>query len=221
MNKKLVISIIIAVVVMAIGMVAIIIKNSNEDVNTQNMNMEAENNKQITGNLENANEEKKENSKTLVVYYSAQNHTKNVAEKVANNLKADIYEIKPLKEYTSDDLDWTNSNSRVSKEHNDKTLQKVELESSEVPYWEEYDTVLIGFPIWWGVSAWTVDSFVEENNFNGKTVIPFCTSSSSGLGQSGKLLSQKANGGNWLEGHRFSSNASDQEIKKWTDTLEY
>ena len=79
--------------------------------------------------------------------------------------------------------------------------------------------MLIGYPIWWGIAAWPVDTFVKANDFNGKTVIPFCTSSSSGLGQSGDLLAEEANGGNWQEGQRFSSNPSDSTINAWTDSL--
>lgn len=158
-------------------------------------------------------------NKILVVYYSAQSHTKAVAEKIAENLNADIFEIVPEEIYTSEDLDWTDDNSRVSKEHNDESLRDVKLENETVDNWENYDTVLIGYPIWWGIAAWPVDTFVKANDFTGKTVIPFCTSASSGLGQSGKLLEQEANSGNWLEGHRFSSNPSDSDIKNWTDSL--
>lgn len=79
---------------------------------------------------------------------------------------------------------------------------------------------LIGYPIWWEIAAWPVDTFVKANDFSGKTVIPFCTSSSSGLGQSGELLREKANSGNWIEGHRFSSNPSDSDVKTWTDSLD-
>lgn len=94
-----------------------------------------------------------------------------------------------------------------------------ELVSTTVDNWEEYDTVMIGYPIWWGIAAWPVDTFVKANDFNGKTVIPFCTSASSGLGQSGELLAEEANGGNWQEGQRFRSNPSDSDIKSWTDSL--
>lgn len=94
-----------------------------------------------------------------------------------------------------------------------------ELVSTTVDNWEEYDTVMIGYPIWWGIAAWPVDTFVKVNDFTGKTVIPFCTSSSSGLGQSGDLLAEEANGGNWLEGQRFRSNPSDSDINTWTDSL--
>lgn len=94
------------------------------------------------------------------------------------------------------------------------------LDASDTANWDEYDTVLIGYPIWWGIAAWPVDTFVKANDFNGKTVIPFCTSSSSGLGQSGELLAEEANGGNWLEGHRFRSNPSDSDIQDWTDSIQ-
>ena len=79
--------------------------------------------------------------------------------------------------------------------------------------------VLIGYPIWWGIAAWPVDTFVKANDFTGKTVIPFCTSSSSGLGQSGELLAEEAGTGNWLEGQRFSSNPSDSDINSWADSI--
>ena len=83
----------------------------------------------------------------------------------------------------------------------------------------QLDTILIGYPIWWGIAAWPVNTFVEANDFSGKTVIPFCTSSSSGLGQSGEILAELAGTGNWQNGHRFSSNPSEADIKSWTDSL--
>ena len=137
----------------------------------------------------------------------------------AENLDADIFEIVPVDEYTSDDLNWTDSNSRVSREHDDESFRNVELVSTTVENWDSYDTVIIGYPIWWGIAAWPVDTFVKANDFTGKTVIPFCTSSSSGLGQSGRLLAEEANSGNWLEGHRFRSNPSDSDIDSFTDSL--
>ena len=163
--------------------------------------------------------EKNTGSKILVVYFSAQNHTKTVAEKIAENLDADIFEIEPEEEYTSDDLNWNDSDSRVSREHDDESLRDIKLKTTKVDNWNEYDTVLIGYPIWWGIAAWPVDTFVKANDFSGKTVIPFCTSASSGLGQSGKLLADEANSGDWQDGQRFSSSASDEDIKKWTESL--
>ena len=101
--------------------------------------------------------------RTLVVYYSAQGHTEEVANKIAENLGADIFEIVPVNEYTSADLDWTDSNSRVTREYEDESLRDTELVSTTVDNWEEYDTVLIGYPIWWGIAAWPVNTFVEAN----------------------------------------------------------
>ena len=158
--------------------------------------------------------------KTLVVYYSATNNTEAVAGYIADATGADLFELVPVEPYTSDDLDWTNRDSRVSKEHDDESLRVVELENAVPDNWDEYDTVFIGYPIWWGIAAWPVDSFISSNDFTGKTVIPFCTSSSSGLGQSGELLRDAAGTGNWLEGQRFQSRASEDTVKEWVLGLE-
>lgn len=159
------------------------------------------------------------NSKTLVVYFSATGSTRKVAEEIAHNLNADLFEIEAQDTYTSVDLDWTDDNSRVSKEHNDESLRTVKLKNSRVDNWDNYQTVLIGYPIWWGIAAWPVSSFVSANYFAEKTIIPFCTSSSSGLGESEKLLEEIAKAGNWQNGKRFNSDASKSEIKAWTDSL--
>ena len=158
--------------------------------------------------------------RTLVVYYSATNNTETVAGYIANATGADLFELVPVEPYTSDDLDWTDRDSRVSKEHDDESLRVVELENAVPDNWDEYDTVFIGYPIWWGIAAWPVDSFISANDFTGKTVIPFCTSSSSGLGQSGELLRDAAGTGNWLEGQRFQSRASEDTVKEWVASLE-
>ena len=159
------------------------------------------------------------NGKTLVVYYSASGNTKDVAEKIAKITEADLFEIEPVEPYTDDDLDWTDDDSRVSREHDDESLRDVELVSTTVDNWDSYDTVYIGYPIWWGIAAWPVDGFVEANDFTGKTVIPFCTSSSSDLGESGKLLAEAAGTGTWLEGQRFSSSASEEAVQAWIEDL--
>ena len=157
--------------------------------------------------------------KTLVVYYSASGNTKGVAEKIAEAAGADLFEITPVEPYTSDDLNWTNDNSRVSREHEDESLRDVPLTTTTVENWDEYDTVFLGYPIWWGIAAWPVNNFVKNNDFTGKTVIPFATSSSSGMGQSGDLLQQMANGGTWQSGQRFSGGASDSTVRSWVDAL--
>ena len=155
----------------------------------------------------------------LVVYYSASGNTETAANYIAQATGGDIFEITPAEPYTSDDLNWTDENSRVSREHEDESLRDVELTTTEVENWDSYDTVFIGYPIWWGIAAWPVDGFVEANDFTGKTVIPFCTSSSSGLGESGSRLAELAGAGDWLEGQRFSSGATQVDVEAWVDGL--
>lgn len=160
-----------------------------------------------------------ETGKTLVVYYSASGNTERVAKNIAEAAGADLFEIVPTEVYTSDDLDWTNPDSRVSREHDDESLRDVPLTTTEVPDWDSYDTVFIGYPIWWGIAAWPVDTFVKNNDFTGKTVIPFATSSSSGMGQSGSLLADMAGTGEWQEGQRFSSGVSSDDVQSWVNGL--
>ena len=230
MNKNLIIGIaIVVILVIALGAWYFISQNNGESENqasSQNKNdsVSVADDSQTNNNSTNETTGNNENSsgnlgRVLVVYYSAQNHTEAVAQQIAENLNADIFEIQPVDEYSNADLNWTDDNSRVSREYADESLRNVELVSTTVENWDDYDTVLIGYPIWWGIAAWPVDTFVKANDFNGKTVIPFCTSSSSGLGRSGELLAEEANGGNWLEGHRFRSNPSNSDIQNWTDSL--
>ena len=157
--------------------------------------------------------------KTLVVYYSASGNTERVAKDIAEAAGADLFEIVPTEPYTDDDLDWTDDNSRVTREHEDESLRDVPLTTTEVPDWDSYDTVFIGYPIWWGIAAWPVDTFVKNNDFTGKTVIPFATSSSSGMGQSGSLLADMAGTGDWQEGQRFSSGVSGDDVQSWVNGL--
>ena len=160
-----------------------------------------------------------ENGGVLVVYYSATGNTEAVAGYIAEATGGDLFELEPAEPYTDADLNWTDENSRVTLEHEDESLRDVELVADTVDNWDSYDTVFIGYPIWWGIAAWPVDTFVEANDFTGKTVIPFCTSSSSGLGQSGELLSEMAGTGDWLEGQRFRSSASQEDVTEWVDSL--
>ena len=156
---------------------------------------------------------------TLVVYYSATGNTEAVASYIAEYTDGDLFELEPVEPYTDDDLNWTDDNSRVTREHEDESLRDVELVADTVENWDSYDTVFIGYPIWWGIAAWPVDTFVEANDFTGKTVIPFCTSSSSGLGESGELLSEMAGTGDWQEGMRFRSSASEEDVQEWIESL--
>ena len=158
--------------------------------------------------------------KALVVYFSASGSTQRVAGYIADAVNADQFELVPVNPYTSADLNWTDPSSRVNDEHNDESLRDVKLVSNTVENWADYDTVFVGYPIWWGIAAWPVNDFVKNNDFTGKTVIPFCTSSSSGLGQSGELLAEMAGTGDWQTGMRFSSGASQEQVAAWANSLD-
>ena len=160
-----------------------------------------------------------QSGKTLVVYYSATGNTKAVAEMIAEETNGDLFEIQPQDPYSNEDLNWTDENSRVAREYENEDERNVELVSTTVDNWEDYDTVFVGYPIWWGIAAWPVNTFVENNDFDSKTVVPFCTSSSSGLGQSGELLAQEAGSGDWQEGQRFRSRTSASEVQEWLNEL--
>ena len=159
-------------------------------------------------------------SKTLVVYYSATGSTERIANMIAAETDADVFVISPVDPYTDADLNWTDDNSRVVYEHEHPDYQnKVALTEITPENWDNYDTVYIGYPIWWGIAAWPVNQFVTGNDFTGKVVIPFCTSASSGLGQSGTLLAEAAGTGAWLEGARFSYGTEEADIQSWVNSL--
>ena len=164
-------------------------------------------------------ESPEETGSTLVVYFSATGNTEQAANYIADITGGDLFKLEPADPYTDEDLNWTVDGSRVNQEHDNESLRDIELVTDTVENWDSYDTVFIGYPIWWGIAAWPVDGFVEANDFTGKTVIPFCTSSSSGLGESGELLAELAGTGDWQEGMRFRSSVSEEDVREWLDSL--
>lgn len=154
----------------------------------------------------------------LVVYFSATGTTKGVAEKIASITGADTYEIKAAKEYTDDDLNWNDSNSRTTKEQNDSSVRP-EI-GSEMVSLDGYTTIYIGYPIWWGEEPRIMDTFVESYSFDDITVIPFCTSGGSGIGRSGQNLADNAGSGNWLDGQRFGGSVSEADLQSWISGLQ-
>ena len=155
--------------------------------------------------------------KTLVVYYSATGSTESVANYIATATNADIFELEPSQPYTSADLNYSNDSSRVVREHDNPELQDTTLVSTTVPNWSEYDTVFIGYPIWWHSASWVVYNFVKDNDFTGKTVIPFSTSASSGeVGDD--VIKTMTTTGNWLEGRGFTR-ASESDVSEWANGL--
>jgi flavodoxin len=155
--------------------------------------------------------------KVLVVVFSATGTTKGVAEKIAAIENADLYEIKAAQKYTSDDLNWNDGSSRTTREQNDKNARP-EIGSESISL-EGYEKIYIGYPIWWGEEPRILDTFVESYSFDGITMIPFCTSSSSGIGRSGQNLADHAGSGNWLEGKRFSGSVTEADLQSWIDSM--
>ncbi len=153
----------------------------------------------------------------LVVYFSATGTTKGVAEKIASVTGGSLYEIIPAEPYTDADLNYNDSGSRATKEQNDKTIRP-QIASEDISL-EGYSTVYLGFPIWWGEEPRIMDTFVEKYSFEGITVIPFCTSGSSGIGHSGANMEALAGSGTWLEGRRFSGSVSEADLASWTEGL--
>ncbi len=169
---------------------------------------------------ETSSEDTAEAGKTLVVYFSATGNTERVAEVIAETTGGELFQLEPVEPYTDEDLNYNDDNSRVSQEYADESLRDVELVADTVDDWQDVDTVYIGYPVWWGIAAWPVNTFVEANDFTGKTVIPFCTSASSGLGESGELLEELAGTGDWQEGMRFRSSVSEEDVTAWVESLE-
>lgn len=156
-------------------------------------------------------------SKILVAYFSASGVTQRLAKTLASAVGGDLHEIQPKAPYTSDDLNWQNKNSRSSVEMNDKSSRPEIVD--KVDNMEQYDTVFVGFPIWWYVAPTIVNTFLEQYDLSGKTVIPFATSGGSGMGKTNEYLKNSCEGAILKEGKRFSPSASEDELKNWFSSL--
>ena len=151
--------------------------------------------------------------KVLVVYFSATGNTKKVGDMIAAITGGDTYEILAKEEYASDDLNWHDNKSRTTFEQNDSSCRP-EIGSEPITL-EGYSKVYLGYPIWWGIAPRIMDTFVETYDFSGITVIPFCTSGSSGVGDSAKNLEELAGSGTWVEGTRLATDISEEELTSW------
>lgn len=177
---------------------------------------EAEQENTETADTEAASEA--EGSHVLVVYFSATGTTKALAEYAADAMGADLYEIVPEEPYTEADLDYGDSKSRSSIEQNDEAARPAI--SGSVEDMEDYDTIILGYPIWWGEAPRIVYTFMESYDFSGKTIVPFCTSGGSGIGASAKNLhSLAASDTTWLDGERFGSSSSRDDMVSWINGL--
>ncbi len=152
--------------------------------------------------------------KILVAYFSASGVTEQVAMRLKEATGADLFEIKPASPYTKADLDWTDKNSRSTLEMKDRSCRPPMQEKANV---SEYDVIFVGFPVWWYREPSIIDTFMESADFNSKIVVPFCTSGSSGIGDSAKNMQSLAPGARVLDGKRFSASATANELKKWAE----
>ena len=170
---------------------------------------------------ENSENGKKDKGKVLVVYFSQTGTTEGVAKIIARETDADLIKLEVKNEYTRDDLNWNDKNSRVNREHDNPNNRSVELKNAVISNFASYDTVYIGYPIWWREASWVLDDFVKKNDFTEKTVISFGTSMSTGDGTSGDRLKKLTKTGNWIAGQRFSSSYNETEVVNWVKGLKY
>ena len=156
-------------------------------------------------------------SKVLVAYFSASGVTADLSKRLADAIGAELYEIKPEQAYTAADLNWQDKQSRSSVEMNDRSSRPAI--GNKVGNMEQYDTVFVGFPIWWYREPSIIDTFMEQYDFSGRKVVPFCTSGGSGLGPSGSNMQALAPGAKVVAGKRISSGISEAELKKWAESV--
>ena len=195
--------------------------NQTEKPSTEDTSVESKADTECAENgtdMENTDNQDVQNHKALVAYFSATGTTKGVAEHIANGLNADIYEIVPEEPYTDADLDYNDNNSRTTIEMNDPNARPVI--SGSVENMEQYDTVFIGYPIWWGEAPRIVSTFMESYDFSGKTIVPFCTSGGSGIGSSASNLESFTSGATWLDGRRLNGSDSQDTVMEWVNSLD-
>ena len=157
--------------------------------------------------------------KALVAYFTESGSTRRVAQTIADATGATLYELKAAQPYTAADLDWRDSGSRVNREANSESAkQAVKLTNAAVPDWDSYDVVFVGAPVWWGIAAWPIDDFLRSNDFTGKKLAAFVTSSMSSFGNESEVKGM-AKGAQWLGGKRFPSSASASQVKSWVKSL--
>lgn len=159
--------------------------------------------------------------RVLVAYFSESGNTQAVAQEIAERTSGDLYQIQPAQPFTEDDLDWTDRNSRVVREYENEDQRSTEVANPTPENWDDYDTVFVGFPLWWQQAPWPMEDFFTSNDFSGKTVIPFVTSMSSLIGDSAQNAAALAGSGNWQEGRRFSQSGNSADVADWLTELGY
>ena len=215
MNKKFIIVILILLVIIVIGGLYLYMNSDSNNENELNVSKSDENETSNTVSEESNNSVDNNDTKesnVLVLYFSATNTTETIAEYISEITGGDLIEIIPEEEYTSDDLNYNNSNSRANQEQNDDNARPEIANSIDI---SEYDTIYLGYPIWWGDVPKIILTLLDTYDFTGKTVIPFCTSGSTGIATSVNTLKNYDDTVNWQDGMRFSSSSTKEDVEEW------
>ena len=226
MNKKIITLIVAVVVIAGLGIGFILINSNksgtetnNNSSNNSNTNVN-ENNNQSEENNEEAssgdNNNQTSSKKIAIIYFSATGTTKNVAEYIKDTTNGDLIEIVPKDKYTDADLNYSNDNCRANKEQNDSKSRPAISNNINT---DSYDVIYLGYPIWWGTAPKIILTFLDSHDLSGKTVIPFCTSGGSGIGTSVSYFKNNYKNVNFLDGRRLSS--SKIEVTNWVNGLNY
>ena len=213
MKSKVILCFVIVALVIAAVAGGYCIMKSNKDENKSSNNTTVEATKTEANTTEKT--DVTSSKKTAVIYFSATGNTKKIAEYIKEETDSDIFEIIPKQKYTSEDLNYGDKTTRATREQNDKSARpeiENEIDTSN------YDVIFIGYPIWWGDNPRIIQTFIENNELDGKTMIPFCTSGSSDISESENTL-KEYNNINWISGKRFSGSASQNEVSNWIKSL--
>lgn len=204
MSKKI---ILIVLGILVIGGVIFLIYKNNESKTIE----------QTPTTEENKTNENNNNFKdAAVIYFSVTGNTKEVAGYIKDATNADIFEIIPQEKYTDEDIDYSNNNSRANREQiSDNARPEISNDIDTT----SYDTIFLGYPIWWGTVPKIIYTFLDNNDLSGKTVIPFCTSGGSGIKQSMSDLKEYNSNINWIDGEKINTNRD--EVEDWINNLEY
>ena len=218
MNKKILIVIIGILVIGLIGGGIYLITKNNEKLDNSSNQQDNLQNQEQENNSNQNNENTDSNKNIAIIYFSATGTTKKVAEYIKNETNGDLIEIIPSEKYTDSDLNYGNNNSRANKEQNDS---KARPEIKNNINTDDYDVIYLGYPIWWGDVPKIILTFLDNHNLDGKTIIPFCTSGSSGINGSLSTLKNYNKKIVWIDGKRFSANTNQDEINNWVNGLNY
>lgn len=214
MNKKIIIPIIIIVIILVAGVLVYALTQNNTDNKEEN---EAKNETTQNENANDNDNNSVSNNNAVVIYFSATGNTKTVANLIGEAVSSDVIEIEPEEEYTDDDLDYSNDDCRANKEQNDDDARPEIKNEINI---DSYDTIYLGYPIWWGDVPKIILTFIDTHNLDGKTIIPFCTSGGSAIQTSVDTIRDYNPNMNVLDGMRFSSSSDLEDVTSWINNLD-